>query len=84
MVKTVTARYAPDLNDEEMVRVGQDPFLIAHAYRDRARRIVVTAEVSKPTLIRANRRIPDLYDDLQVIHCNPFELNRKFNFTTSR
>ena len=84
MVKTVTARYAPDLNDEEMVRVGQDPFLIAHAYRDRARRIVVTTEVSKPTLNRANRRIPDVCDDLQVTHCNPFELNRKFNFTTSR
>lgn len=28
--------YAPDLNDEEVQRVGRDPFLIAYALRDPA------------------------------------------------
>ena len=74
--------YAPNLNEEEVERVGMDPFLIAYALRDRGGRIVVTTEVSKPTLRRANRRIPDVCVALQVKHCNTFDLNQALNFTT--
>ena len=85
LVEIVTTRgYARDLDDEELERVGADPFLIAHAYRDRERRIVVTAEVTKPSLRRANRRIPDVCRDLDVHCCTAFEFNEALDFTTGR
>ena len=74
--------YAADLNDEEVQRLGRDPFLIAYALRDRAGRLVVTTEVSKPKRKRANRRIPDVCRDLGV-HCrNTFEFIEALDFTT--
>ena len=67
LVAHVTASgYAPNLDEEEIQRLGRDPFLIAYALRDSAQRIVVTTEVSKPTKKRANRRIPDVCWDLGV------------------
>ena len=78
---TVTG-YARDLDDEEVERVGADPFLIAHAFRDRERRIVVTTEVSKPTLERSNRRIPDVCREIGVRCCNTFEFIKALDFTT--
>ena len=75
--------YAPDLNDEEVQRVGRDPFLIAYALRDPAQRLVVTTEVSKPTKKRANRRIPDVCWDLGVRCRNPFDFIKALDFTTN-
>ena len=46
--------YAPDLNDEEVERVGRDPFLIAHALGNPTQRTVVTTEASKPKKQRAD------------------------------
>ena len=84
LVTHVTASgYAPDLNDEEIQRLGRDPFLIAYALRDSAQRIVVTTEVSKPTKIRANRRIPDVCWDLGVRCYDPFDFIKALDFTTS-
>ena len=85
--RTVVARvtdsgYAPDLSDEEIERIGRDPFLIAYALSDRARRTVVTTEVSKPSRQRANRHIPDVCDGLGVLHCNTYEFIRVLDFTT--
>ena len=74
--------YGPDLTAEEVNRIGADPVLIAYAYRDREQRTVVTSEVSKPTLQRANRRIPDLCRDLGVRCCNTFQFIEELNFTT--
>ena len=83
LVAHVTEKgYAPDLDDQELVRLGQDPFLIAHACRDPSHRKVVTTEVSKPKRIRANRHIPDVCGDLGVHCCNTFELIVALNFTT--
>lgn len=49
LVARVTEQgYARDLSEEEIERVGRDPFLIAYAYRDLGRRTVVTTEVSRP------------------------------------
>ncbi|WP_284759968.1 DUF4411 family protein [Agrobacterium sp. fls2-241-TYG-188a] len=59
LVQTVIERYAADLNDAEIIEVGRDPFLIAHALAHRSDKIVVTVEASKPSTKRANRRIPD-------------------------
>lgn len=74
--------YAPDLSDEEVERIGRDPFLIAHALRDRDRRTVVTTEVSKPKKHRANRHIPDVCRHLDVLCCNTFEFVEALDFTT--
>jgi hypothetical protein len=72
--------YAHDLNDAELEKMGKDPFLIAYALA-RPDRCVVTVEVSKPTAVRANRRVPDVCDDLGVRHCNTFDLIRQAGFT---
>ena len=74
--------YAPDLSDEEVELFGRDPFLIAYALADPAGRIVVTTEVSKPTLQRAKRRIPDVCRDLGVHCCAPFAFIEALDFAT--
>ena len=76
--------YAPDLSDEELERVGRDPFLIAHALGNPAQRTVVTTEVSKPKKQRANRHIPDVCDDLGVLCCNTYQFIDELDFTTGR
>lgn len=74
--------YASDLNDEEIEKMGNDPFLIAYALFDAMNRTVVTTEHSKPTRTRGNRHIPDVCNDLGVSCVNTFELIRRLNFST--
>ena len=83
VAKVTTVGYARDLSDEEVERVGRDPFLIAHALGDRAQRVVVTTEHSSPKKRRANRHIPDVCDDLKVLHCNTYEFIEALDFTTA-
>ena len=84
LVARVTASgYAPDLDDEEIHRLGRDPFLIAYPLHDSAHRYVVTTEVSKPSKVRANRRIPDVCLDLGVRCYNSFDFIKALDFTTS-
>ncbi|CCM79639.1 DUF4411 family protein [Rhizobium mesoamericanum] len=82
LVQAVIEKYAPDLNDAEIIEIGRDPFLIAYAMAQPADRIVVTVEASKPSAKRANRRIPDVCKDLGVEWCNSFEMMNALNFTT--
>lgn len=82
VARVTESGYAPDLSDEEVERVDRDPFLIAHALRDPAQRIVVTTEVAKPKKQRANRHIPDVCDALGVLCCNTFEFIEALDFTT--
>jgi hypothetical protein len=74
--------YASDLTDDEVVKIGRDPFLIAYALRDAASRCVVTTEVAKPSRNRANRHLPDVCRDLGVGCYNTFEFVRALNFST--
>jgi hypothetical protein len=74
--------YASDLTDDEVEKVGRDPFLIAYALRDTAGRCVVTTEVSKPKRQRANRQLPDVCNTLGVRCCNTFEFIRALDFST--
>ena len=74
--------YASDLTDDEVVKIGRDPFLIAYALKDKESRCVVTTEVSKPRRKRANRHLPDVCADLGVVCCNTFEFLRALNFST--
>lgn len=78
----VSNGYASDLADDEVDKIGRDPFLIAYALAASADRIVVTIEVSKPSATRQNRKIPDVCQTLGVQSCGPFTLNRVLGFRT--
>jgi hypothetical protein len=79
----IATAYAPDLNDAEVEQIGQDPFLIAHAYLDPRNRCVVSNESIAPTRTRANRRVPNACADVGVNCCNTFEMLRRLGFTTN-
>lgn len=74
--------YASDLTDDEVEKIGRDPFLIAYALKDKESRCLVTTEVSKPKRLRANRHLPDVCADLEVVCYNTFEFVRALNFST--
>jgi hypothetical protein len=78
----VSNGYANDLTDDEVDKLGRDPFLIAYALSDPANRTVVTVEVSRPTATRHNRKVPDVCKTLNVQSCGPFVLNRVLGFRT--
>jgi hypothetical protein len=81
--RVVSDGYASDLTDDEVEKLGRDPFLIAYALANVADRCVVTTEVSKPTAQRQNRKIPDVCSTLNVSCCGPFALNRTLGFRTA-
>src|ERR1039458_3441201 len=78
----VSTGYAPDLRDDEVEKIGRDPFLIAYALTDPANRTVVTTEVSRPSTSRSNRKVPDVCQSIGVASCGPFALNRALGFRT--
>ncbi len=80
--KVVTEGYAPDLTDNELIEVGQDPFLIAYALAKPDERCVVTTEVSSPGKKRQNRKIPDVCDHFGLYCMNPFQVYRSLRFST--
>lgn len=75
--------YANDLTDDEVEKLGRDPFLIAYAMSDIDNRIVVTTEVSKARKQRANRRVPDVCDDFNVKCIDTFRLTSNLDFSTN-
>lgn len=77
--EVIDGGYAPDLNEVELEKLGQDPFLVAAA-RSGADRVVVTRELSKPKAQRANRKIPDVCAALGVRAMNDFALYRELRF----
>ena len=83
IVRLVMAQgYAPDLTDVEIVKLGRDPFLIAHALAHIGNRTVVTTEVSKPKQVRANRHVPNVCNDFGVPCFNTFQLTTALDFRT--
>jgi hypothetical protein len=80
--RVVSEGYATDLRDDEVEKIGRDPFLIAYALSSPANRTVVTTEVSKPSTQRANRKIPDVCQMVGVQCCGPFDLNKALGFST--
>ena len=82
-VRLVTASgYASDLTDDELEKLGRDPFLIAYGLADLGNRTIVTTEASKPRRIRGNRHMPDVCADFKVPCCNTFDLTRALDFKT--
>lgn len=80
--KVTDEGYGPDLTDDDVEKMGRDPFLIAYAVAKVGQRCVVTTEVSKPRRLRANRHLPDVCNDFGVPCCNTFEFVRALNFST--
>ena len=80
--QVVSIGYAPDLRDDEIEKLGRDPFLIAYALADPTNRTVVTTEVSRPSAQRSNRKVPDVCQALGVLSCGPFALNKTLAFKT--
>jgi len=81
--KIVADGYCKDPNDQEIETMGRDPFLIAYAFSDRANRVIVTTESSKPKRKRANRKIPDVCNDLGIQCIDNFQLLRELDFRTN-
>jgi hypothetical protein len=79
----VSQGYAPDLTDDEVLKLGRDPFLLGYALAAPAADCIVTTEVSKPSKQRANRRLPDVARDFGIDSCNTFELSRRLDFRTN-
>ena len=80
--QVVTVGYAPDLTDDEVEKIGRDPFLIAYALVNTAERCVVTTEVSRPSAQRQNRKVPDVCASVGVKCLGPFALNKVLGFHT--
>ena len=80
--RVLSVGYAPDLNDSELEMIGQDPFLVSYALAD-SERVVVTKEVSKPSKCRANRKVPDVCNSVNVPWMKDFEFFRALNFNTT-
>lgn len=81
--RVVNDGYAQDLSDLEIEKIGKDPFLIAYAMKDIRNRIVVTNETPKPSKIRANRKVPDVCNNLGVECCNVYQLLKVLDFSTN-
>jgi len=71
--------YGEGLTEAELDQIGKDPFLMAYCLGN-PDRFVVTKEVSKPSKQRANRRIPDVCNDLSIGWMDDFEFYRIRNF----
>ncbi len=80
--RVLSEGYGEDLTDSDLEKIGEDAFLIAYALAEEDR-VVVTKETSKPSKQRANRKIPDVCDTLQVKWMTDFDLYRVLAFTTA-
>jgi hypothetical protein len=80
--RVVIEGYAPDLTDDELIEIGQDPFLIAYALAKPTERCVVTVEVSSPSKKRQNRKVPDVCLQFGVQCQNPFQAYHALGFRT--
>ena len=83
VARVIDQGYANDLTDDEVEKIGRDPFLVAYALTAPGAMCVVTTEVSRPRRQRANRHLPDVCADFQVDCCNTFEFVRRLNFSTN-
>jgi hypothetical protein len=65
-----------------MEEIGRDPFLAAYSIGQE--RAVVTKEVSRPSKLRARRKLPDVCTQFAVPWMNDFALYRVLNFRIPR
>ena len=80
--RVIEEGYVPDLTDDELEKIGRDPFLIAYSLAKSGERCVVTTEVSSPKKQRANRRVPDVCGTFSLLTCDTFQFLRDLDFRT--
>lgn len=78
--RVVTTGYGPNLTDDEIERLGRDPFLVAFALVEPRNRRVVTTEASRPSRLGANRHVPDVCSDLGVQCFGTVDLINELDF----
>lgn len=83
VAQVVYQGYLPNPTENDMVRMGQDPFLISYALKDPENRCIVTSEASKPSRQGANRHIPDVCNALGLQCIDGHQLIRDLDFSTS-
>jgi hypothetical protein len=70
---------SPPFIDSDLEKIGRDPMLVAYALVS-TDRVVVTKEVSAPSKIGANRKIPDVCNSLGVTVMKDFDFFRALGF----
>ena len=80
--RVVERGYAPDLTEDELEKLGADPFIVGYGVALPEQVTVVTMERSKPNRQRANRHIPDVCAQLGVPCIDTYELLRRLDFRT--
>jgi len=75
--------YVANPTDDELKKIGRDPFLLSYALRDIENRCIVTTESSKPSRLGANRHIPDVCKDFNIRCINNFQMIIAMNFSTN-
>lgn len=75
--------YVANPTDDELKKIGRDPFLLSYALKDIENRCIVTTETSKPSRLGANRHIPDVCRDFNIRCINNFQMIREMNFSTN-
>jgi len=74
--------YVAHPTDDELKKIGRDPFLLSYALSDKKNRCIVTTETSKPSRHGANRHIPDVCKDFGILCINNFQMIKEINFST--
>ena len=80
--RTVEEGYAADLTEDELEKLGMDPFIVAYGLALPGQVTIVTMERSRPSRQRANRHIPDVCADLEVPCIDTFQMLRELDFRT--
>ena len=83
LARVISKGYASDLSDDEIVKIGRDPFLIAYALIFPTERQVVTTENHRPSATRANRHLPDVCNDFGVVSCHAVKFIHALDFRTN-
>lgn len=81
--KVVHEGYVSEPTDEDVIKMGRDPFLIAHALANPKEIIVTSAENSKPRAQGANRKVPDVCKSMGIECINAVELINRLDFRTN-
>ncbi len=75
--------YLPNPTDDEIKKMGNDPFLLSYALGDLENRCVVTTEISKRSIKGAGAKIPDVCEKFDIRCINSFQLIRELDFKTN-
>ncbi len=74
--------YVANPTDDDLIKIGRDPFLLSYALKEPSNRCVVTTESSKPSKQGANRHIPDVCKDFNIRCIDSFRMIRELDFRT--